>query len=656
MENIRLLLIVLTLSPLAGAIIAGFIGKRIGRTAVHTLCSAAVAIALVISIYLFIQLANGKIAPFNQSIYTWANIGGLNFSVGFLLDRLSAFMLIIVNFVSLAVHIYTIGYMKEDDGYIRFFSYISAFTFAMITLVLANNFFLLFFGWEAVGLVSYLLIGFWYKKDSAVYANLKAFLINRVGDLGFLLGIAGVLYLFGSLDYATVFKMTPALAAEAPVIHIWGDVSVSGFNLIGILLFVGAMGKSAQVPLHNWLPDSMEGPTPISALIHAATMVTAGVYMVARLSPLYEHAPTALSLIMILGAITCLFMGLLAIIQNDIKRIVAYCTLSQLGYMVVALGVSAYSLAIFHLMSHAFFKALMFLAAGSAIIAMHHEQDIRKMGGLRKYMPITYWTMLISCVSLIAVPGFSGFFSKDLIIDAVGESHRWGASFAYVAVLGTAFVTALYTFRMFFLCFHTKERMDEQTRSHLKESPNVVTWPLIVLAIPATIAGYFFVQPALNGFFGQAIFTLPQHDIVQKLAEHFPTPMSMVLHAPSTPAFWLALSGVAVAWLFYVWRPELAAIARKRLGFIHYIMDRKYFVDDIYQAVFGWGGYLIGYLCWRVGDVFVIDDGVVNGTAGRIRRIADAMRKIQSKFLLYHYAFAMIVGLLVLLLWFFLPH
>ncbi|QGP52957.1 NADH-quinone oxidoreductase subunit L [Piscirickettsia salmonis] len=656
MENIRLLLIVLTLSPLVGAIIAGFVGKRIGRTTVHTLCSAAVAIALILSIYLFVQLANGNIAPFNQSIYTWANIGGLNFSVGFLLDRLSAFMLIVVNFVSLAVHIYTIGYMKEDDGYIRFFSYISAFTFAMITLVLANNFFLLFFGWEAVGLVSYLLIGFWYKKDSAVYANLKAFLINRVGDLGFLLGIAGVLYLFGSLDYATVFKMTPVLAAEAPVIHIWGDTSVSAFNLIGILLFVGAMGKSAQVPLHNWLPDSMEGPTPISALIHAATMVTAGVYMVARLSPLYEHAPMALSLIMILGAITCLFMGLLAIIQNDIKRIVAYCTLSQLGYMVVALGVSAYSLAIFHLMSHAFFKALMFLAAGSAIIAMHHEQDIRKMGGLRKYMPITYWTMLISCVSLIAVPGFSGFFSKDLIIDAVGESHRWGASFAYVAVLGTAFVTALYTFRMFFLCFHTKERMDEQTRSHLKESPNVVTWPLIVLAIPATIAGYFFVQPALNGFFGQAIFTLPQHDIVQKLAEHFPTPMSMVLHAPSTPAFWLALSGVAVAWLFYVWRPELAAMTRKRLGFIHYIMDRKYFVDDIYQAVFGWGGYLVGYLCWRVGDVFVIDDGIVNGTAGRIRRIADVMRKIQSKFLLYHYAFAMIVGLLVLLLWFFLPH
>jgi NADH-quinone oxidoreductase subunit L len=547
------------------------------------------------------------------------------------------------------VHIYTIGYMEEDDGYNRFFSYISLFTFSMLMLVMSNNMLQLFFGWEAVGLVSYLLIGFWYTRPSAVFANMKAFLVNRVGDFGFVLGIAGLVYLTGSLHYSEVFAQADSIAARTFELlpgHAWQAITV-----ICICLFIGAMGKSAQVPLHVWLPDSMEGPTPISALIHAATMVTAGIFMVARMSPLFELSETALSFVLVIGATTALFMGFLGIVNNDIKRVVAYSTLSQLGYMTVALGVSAYAGAIFHLMTHAFFKALLFLAAGSVIIAMHHEQDMRQMGGLKKYMPITYWTCLVGALALIGFPGFSGFFSKDALIEAVHASHIPGAGYAYACVLLGVFVTAFYTFRLVFMTFHGEERMDHHTQEHLHESPWVVTLPLVLLAIPSVVVGWPFIEKLLFGdFFEGAIAVAPEHDVLSHLGEEFHGPAAFVLHGLQAPAVWLAASGVLAAWYLYLKRPALAAQLRERAGWLYTLLDNKYYFDAFNQRFIAGGSRALGNLLWRGGDVAVIDGAAVNGSARLVGWVANAVRGVQSGYL-YHYAFATIIGLSALLAW-----
>ena len=644
MENIYLWIV---LSPLIGAIIAGFFGKKVGRSGAHWATNIGVAVSCVLSMFVFKHINIDGGATFNGSIYTWMVVDGLRLEVGFLVDQLTSMMMVVVTFVSLMVHIYTIGYMKEDPGYQRFFSYISLFTFSMLMLVMSNNFMQLFFGWEAVGLVSYLLIGFWYTRDTAIYANMKAFLVNRVGDFGFLLGIAGVLMYFGSLDYATVFAGVDGvkdLTMEIFPGHEWSVMTV-----ICISLFIGAMGKSAQVPLHVWLPDSMEGPTPISALIHAATMVTAGIFMVTRMSPLFEFSETALSFILVIGAITALFMGFLGLIQNDIKRVVAYSTLSQLGYMTVALGASAYAAGVFHLMTHAFFKALLFLGAGSVIIAMHHEQDMRKMGGLRKYMPFTWITSLIGSLALIGTPFFSGFYSKDSIIEAVGHSTIAGSGFAYFAVLAGVFITALYSFRMYFLVFHGKERMDEHTREHLHETDKVVWIPLVLLAIPSVVIGAFFVgDMAFGNFFGDAIFVLPQHDVLGELAKDFHGWFGMVLHGVTTLPFWLAFSGVATAWFLYMKRPDIPEWFQENLSFVHKVLDNKYYADKFNEVVFAAGSVGIGKILWKFGDEKLIDGLIVNGSAKTVGYISSVVRHIQTGYL-YHYAFAMIVGLIVLM-------
>lgn len=634
------------LFPLIGAIIAGLFGRQIGRVGAHWVTTLGVAVSFVLSLVTFNHIVFNGAPAYNGSVYTWLVSDGISFEIGFLVDKLTALMLLIVTFVSLMVHIYSIGYMRDDPGYQRFFSYISLFTFSMLMLVMANNFLQLFFGWEAVGLVSYLLIGFWYKRESAIFANLKAFLVNRVGDFGFILGIAAIVMYFNSLDYQDVFSAAP-LMANMTVEVVPGE-TWSLMTLICILLFIGAMGKSAQVPLHVWLPDSMEGPTPISALIHAATMVTAGIFMVARMSPLYELSETALSFIMVIGAITALFMGFLGIVANDIKRVVAYSTLSQLGYMTVALGASAYAAGIFHLMTHAFFKALLFLAAGSVIIAMHHEQDIRKMGGLRKYMPITYWCLLIGSLALIGFPGSSGFFSKDAIIEAVKESNLAGSSFAYVAILMGVFVTALYSFRMFFLVFHGKERMDDHTKHHLHESPRVVTLPLILLAIPSAISGFVIGPLLFEGFFGDAIKVLPGHDVLGRMGEHFSGAWGFALHGLISPAVWFAAAGVALAWYLYLKRPDLPGIIKTRFAGIHGILERKYGFDNFNDIVFGSGGRGLGRFLWKEADAKLIDGTMVNGPARIVGAGSGVIRLIQSGFL-YHYAFAMIIGLLLLI-------
>lgn len=646
MENVYLTII---LAPLIGAIIAGLFGKQVGRAGAHWSTIIGVAVAFVLSLVVFKNVVFDGAAVFNGSVYTWLVSDGITFEVGFLIDSLTAMMMVVVTFVSLMVHIYTIGYMYEDKGYQRFFSYISLFTFSMLMLVMSNNFMQLFFGWEAVGLVSYLLIGFWYKKETAIYANLKAFLVNRVGDFGFLLGIAAVLMYFNSLDYADVFAAAPMMANVT--IQVIPGLDWSLMTVICILLFIGAMGKSAQVPLHVWLPDSMEGPTPISALIHAATMVTAGIYMVARMSPLYEMSETALSVVIVIGAITALFMGILGIIQNDIKRVIAYSTLSQLGYMTVALGASAYAGAVFHLMTHAFFKALLFLAAGSVIIAMHHEQDIRKMGGLRKYMPITYITSLIGTLALIGFPGFAGFFSKDAIIEAVHASSIPGAGFAYIAVLLGVVITAFYSFRLFFLVFHGKERMDEHTRSHLKESSLVVTVPLILLAIPSAFAGAYFIEDMLFGdFFADAITVATQHDVLAQLGQTYTGVLGFITHGIMGPAFWLAMTGLIMAWYFYMIKPSIPAAIKARTMPIYNLLERNYGFDEFNEKFFAAGSRKVGNFFWKFGDVKVIDGWLVNGTANGVLRLADYIRHMQTGYL-YHYAFAMIIGLVCLLGW-----
>ena len=647
MENVYLGIV---LAPLIGAIIAGLFGRQIGRAGAHWVTIIGVAISFALSLLVFKDLVIDGNPAYNGAVYTWMVSDGVRFEIGFLMDRLTALMILVVTFVSLMVHIYTIGYMRDDPGYQRFFSYISLFTFSMLMLVMANNFMQLFFGWEAVGLVSYLLIGFWYKRESAIYANLKAFLVNRVGDFGFLLGIAAVLVYFNSLDYADVFAAAPQMANVT--VRIFAADEWNLMTVICILLFIGAMGKSAQVPLHVWLPDSMEGPTPISALIHAATMVTAGIFMVARMSPLYELSETALSFVMIIGAITALFMGFLGIIQNDIKRVVAYSTLSQLGYMTVALGASAYAAGIFHLMTHAFFKALLLLAAGSVIIALHHEQDIRKMGGLKKYMPVTYWCMLIGSLALIGFPGFSGFFSKDAIIEAVSHSQLAGSTFAYFAILGGVFVTALYSFRMFFLVFHGKERMDHHAKEHLHESPLVVTLPLILLAIPSVVAGWLFVGPILfQGYFGDSIVVLPAHDVLAQLGAHYSGPAAFILHGLMAPTVWVAFAGVALAYYLYMMRPDLPEQIKTRFSGVYRLLDRKYGFDDFNGTVFAGGSRATGRALWKGGDVAMIDGVMVNGTARGVGWLALVVRQVQTGFL-YHYAFAMIIGLLIFLSWF----
>jgi NADH-quinone oxidoreductase subunit L len=646
MQSIYLTIV---LAPLIACIIAGLFGKNIGRIGAHSITILGVGISCALSFYVLYQLVFEGMAPYNGTVYTWLLSDGLQLNVGFLIDNLSAMMMAVVTFVSLMVHIYTIGYMADDDGYQRFFSYISLFTFSMLMLVMANNFLQLFFGWEAVGVVSYLLIGFWYKRPTAIFASLKAFLVNRVGDFGFVLGIAAVLRYTGSLDYATVFSHAGQIAAAQ--VHITGTIAWSAITFTCICLFIGAMGKSAQVPLHIWLPDSMEGPTPISALIHAATMVTAGIFMVARMSPLFELSETALSFVLIIGSTTAFFMGLLGIVANDIKRVVAYSTLSQLGYMTVALGVSAYSAGIFHLMTHAFFKALLFLAAGSVIIAMHHEQDMRKMGGLRKYMPITYWTCLVGCLALIGFPGTSGFFSKDSLIEAVGASHRAFSGYAYVCVVSGVFITALYTFRMFIMTFLGKERMDHHTQEHLHESPWVVTVPLVLLAIPSALIGWFTVKPMLFGkFFEGAIYVAPANNVLEHIGEEFHDSGAFIWTALGQLPVWLAGLGVLTAYLFFLWKPALADRAEAKFKWLYTILVDKFGFDWFNEHVIMAGARLLGGGLWRFGDQLVIDDGLVNGSARTVGWLGSVMRYAQSGYL-YHYAFAMILGLAALLMW-----
>ncbi|GAA0888504.1 NADH-quinone oxidoreductase subunit L [Rhodanobacter soli] len=658
------ILLIIALAPLVGCVLAGFLGKFLGRAGSHTVTILGVAVSCALSFLVLYQLTLGGAVEYNQNIYTWFQIGPFNASVGFMVDRLTAMMLVVVSFVSLLVHVYTIGYMADDDGYTRFFSYISLFTFSMFMLVMSNNFMQLFFGWEAVGLVSYLLIGFWYKRPTAIFANLKAFMVNRVGDFGFLLGIAAVLYFLGTLDYATAFSTAPSLLGKT--LQITANTQWDAATVICILLFIGAMGKSAQVPLHVWLPDSMEGPTPISALIHAATMVTAGIFMVARMSPLFELSSTALSFVLVIGATTALFTGLIGIVQNDIKRVIAYSTLSQLGYMTVALGVSMYSGAVFHLMTHAFFKALLFLGAGSVIIAMHHEQDMRYMGGLRKYMPVTWLTMWAGSIALVAVPFTSGFYSKDAIIEAVGESHRWGAHYAYFCVMAGVLVTGLYTFRQMYLTFHGKERftvVEQHGHGHddhghhepgvlahaPKESPWVVTVPLVLLAIPSLLVGYVTVGPTLFGnWFGKAIHVEEANNVLAEMGQHFHGAAAMALHGFTQLPFLLVLVAFVITTYIYLFNPALAGRIKSALKPLWTVLDRKYWVDDVYFALFARGGVLLGRGFWKASETAVIDGAMVNGSVSVIHRIAALLRRLQSGYL-YHYAFAMILGLILLL-------
>ena len=669
MTAMQKLYLLVPLAPLFGALIAGLFGWAVGRRGAHWVTIAGMVVCTVASGFVFHDvMANGNL--YNGPVYTWLLSGNTRFEVGFLIDQLTVTMMLVVSFVSLMVHIYTIGYMADDPGYQRFFSYISLFTFSMLMLVMSNNFLQLFFGWEAVGLVSYLLIGFWYTRPTAIYANLKAFLVNRVGDFGFLLGIALVLMYFGTLDYAAVFANAGSLSANT--IEIFPGTAWSLMTVICILLFIGAMGKSAQFPLHVWLPDSMEGPTPISALIHAATMVTAGIFMVVRMSPLFELSDTALSFVMVIGAITAFFMALIAMVQYDIKRVIAYSTLSQLGYMTVALGASAYSVAIFHLMTHAFFKAALFLGAGSVIIALHHEQDMRKMGGLAKYMPITYVTMLIGALANAGLPPFAGFFSKDTIIEAVHASQLPGAGFAYLALLFGVFVGGFYSFRLVFYAFHGKPRFDDpqhpdvkevkaeraaagqpddhghDTHGHPHESPAVVTWPLILLAIPSVCIGWVIGEFVYGSYFGKSIYTSSAHPVVAELAREFHGVVPMMLHGLTGLPFWFALAGVVTAWFLYIVRPDLPRVLRSKAGFLVTILEQKYGFDRFNDWFFAGGARGLGSGLWKGGDVAVIDNIFVNGSARLVGWFSGVVRQLQSGFI-YHYAFTMIIGVLVLL-------
>ena len=665
------LYLTIALLPLAGSLLAGLFGNKIGRAGAHSVTILGVAVSAVLSGWVLWGFIDGSRAKFDENVYTWLTMGGIDFSVGFLVDSMTAMMMAVVTGVSLMVHIYTIGYMHDEAvGYQRFFSYISLFTFSMLMLIMSNNFIQLFFGWEAVGLVSYLLIGFYFKKPSATFANLKAFLVNRVGDFGFVLGIALVLaYFGGSLRYADVFAYLPQV--QNATIELVPGVQWSLITVTCLLLFVGAMGKSAQFPLHVWLPDSMEGPTPISALIHAATMVTAGLFMVSRMSPIYELSSTALSVIMVIGAITALFMGFLGTIQNDIKRVVAYSTLSQLGYMTVALGASAYSVAMFHVMTHAFFKALLFLAAGSAIIGMHHDQDMRHMGNLKKYMPITWLTMLLGNLALIGTPFFSGFYSKDSIIEAAKLSNLPGSGFAYFAVLASVFVTAFYAFRQYFMVFHGKEKWRELPEHHddhhsdghhhglgkhdnPHESPWVVTLPLVLLAIPSVIIGYIAIEPMLYGdFFKGVIFVNHEaHPTMHLMKEEFHGALVMVSHSLHSPVLYLAIAGVVSAWVLYIKAPSLPAKIAAAFRPVYVLFENKYYLDTIYYNVFAKGSRALGTFFWKAIDTAIIDNGIVNGSAKLVGALSAQVRKMQTGFI-YTYAAFMVTGVLVLIVAFF---
>lgn len=638
-------------TPLISAIIAGLFRNQIGRKGAHHVTILGVLVSFLFAVYLCKLIFVTGVKPLDTNLYTWAIGEKYIFHVGFLVDRLTAVMMVTVTFVSLLVHIYSMGYMAEDNGYQRFFSYLSLFTFAMLMLVTANNFLQLFFGWEGVGLVSYLLIGFWFTRESAIQGNLKAFLVNRVGDFGFILGIALVLAYTGSLHYADVFKQAKSIAAQP--IHLFAGHNWSVMTVTCVLLFVGAMGKSAQVPLHVWLPESMEGPTPISALIHAATMVTAGIFMVARMSPLFEFSAVALNFVMVIGATGALFLGLVGIVQNDIKRVVAYSTLSQLGYMMVAQGASVFDVGIFHLMTHAAFKALLFLGAGSVIIAMHHEQDMTKMGGLRRYMPITYTTFLIGSLALAAIPPFSGFFSKDLIIAAAHLSKLPGAGYAYWCVTLGAFVTALYTFRALFMTFHGAERFDEHTRQQVKESPWAVTLPLVLLAIPAVILGWWLIAPVLSvshPLFGSTVIEFSRYPAMALLRGDFESAFSMMKHAPTELPFWLSLAGIFAAWVCYIWKPAIPGVIAKRFSFIYQVLLRKFGFDDLNQAVFVHGTRKLGENLFQYSDRRLIDGAIVNGAGRTVKWVSRAFRSIQTGYV-YHYATAMVLGLLVFLFW-----
>jgi NADH-quinone oxidoreductase subunit L len=637
------LLVAVPAAPLVGAIVAGFFGKQVGRAGSHIVTILGVAVSFVLSAWVLWDVAlNG--ARFNGTIYEWMRVGGLTMEIGFLVDGLTALMMCVVTFVSLMVHIYTVGYMADDPGYQRFFSYISLFTFSMLMLVMSNNFLQLFFGWEAVGLVSYLLIGFWYQRPTAIFASMKAFIVNRVGDFGFILGIALIVAYAGTLNYGEAFAKGGDMARLTFPGSDWMLITV-----ICVCLFIGAMGKSAQFPLHVWLPDSMEGPTPISALIHAATMVTAGIFMVARMSPLFELSQTALSVVIVIGAITMFFMALIALVQYDIKRVVAYSTLSQLGYMTVALGAGAYSVGIFHLMTHAFFKAVLFLGAGSVIIAMHHEQDMRRMGGLRKYMPITYWTVLIGAIANAGIPPFSGFFSKETIVEAARVSATPGHMFAYVLALAGIFVSAVYSFRLVFFAFHGKERFDAHHPPH--ESPKVVTLPLILLAIPSIFIGALTIGPMVYGdWFGASIAPTAT---METLSREFHGALGMVTHALTTLPFFLAVAGVALAWFLYIRRPDLPAVIKAKSGVLATILERKYGFDDFNDWFFAGGARRVGTGLWSWGDRTIIDGIMVNGTARLIGWFAGVARRMQTGFI-YHYAFTMILGVFAILTWFWL--
>ena len=630
------------LSPLIGGVLAAFLGKLLGKIFVNVVTILGVTISFALSIIIALDILESS-AVLNQNIYTWLDIGNMSFHIGILIDNLTASMMVVVTFVSLMVHVYTIGYMHDDPGYHRFFSYISLFTFSMLSLVMSNNFLQLFFGWEAVGVMSYLLIGFWFTKESAIKANLKAFIVNRVGDLSLILGIGIIFSIIGSLDYYAVFSQSQNIAqTELYLSDAW---SVSALTAACILLFGGAMGKSAQMPLHLWLPDSMEGPTPISALIHAATMVTAGVFLLARMSPLFELSTTALSFVLIIGASTALFTGILGLVQNDIKRVIAYSTLSQLGYMVAAAGVSAYSVSLFHLMTHAFFKALLFLAAGSVIVALHHEQDIRKMGGLRTKLPITYLTSLIGSLALIGFPGFSGFFSKDALIEAIGHADIFGSGYAYASVLIGVFITALYTFRLFFKVFHGAQ---DDHHQDVKESPLSITLPLILLAIPSAIVAWPTVGPMVFGsYFANSI---SQPDAYQIFGYEFTTALGFLVHAFSSPVIYIAVFGVLTAYVLYIYKPSILENKSLESSFIFRLLDNKYYFDELYENVFAKKARNIGHLLWTIGDVKTIDNWIVNGTAYRIGNIANRIKVIQSGYI-YHYALMMILGLAIFLGW-----
>lgn len=650
MQYLKLCIKLIIFLPLASAIVVGLFGNIIKKKWVNIISISFMFIATILSTFVFFGFLYGKMRPINTTLYVWGSSGVLNLSVGFLIDKLSTLMLMAVTFISFVVHVYSTGYMQKDAGYNRFFSYLSLFTFAMLMLVIANNFLQLFFGWEICGLLSYLLIGFWFKRTSAVNAGMKAFLINRVADIAFILGIGAIYVYFGSLEYKHVFANVHYMSSIGREISLFLSPSVSVISFICICLFIGAMGKSAQVPLHVWLPDSMEGPTPISALIHAATMVGAGVFLVARMSPLFEYSDAALNFILIIGSVTCLFMGLLSVIQNDIKRIIAYSTLSQLGYMMIAAGSSLYTLAIFHLFTHGFIKALLFLGAGSVIIGMYKEQDIRKMGNLKKYMPITFVTMLIASFSLVGFPSLSGFFSKDLIIQGLYHSNLAFAPIAhFVAVVGV-FITALYTFRLIFIVFYNKEKMDDYKKENLKESPLVIWVSLIVLLIPSIFVGGFFYNNILDGELLNGVKILSSHSAFATLNAYKVNVFEFILKGFVSIEFLLVLLGIITSWLCYVKYTDLPEKIIKKIKPVYFVLSKKYWVDYLYQKYIVSFVKEVGWFFWVYIDKWFINGICVHGVSTTVTKVSIVVRKMQTGYL-YHYVLFMIISLFAFLAW-----